>query len=317
MFSIQEIPFGPITEYRLYADSGEYVSVLPGFGAALNQVVLRKQDKLHELLDGCDSYDQLMSEGKTKFKGTKLFPFPNRIADGRYEFENNTYQFPINFPNEQNAIHGILMETVFTETARDVSTLKASLTIQYTTSGTEAGYPFKIEIKVSYTLDEAGFTCETSVQNKSAVTIPVGDGWHPYFKTGSLMDDCLLTLPVEKSYEVDSRMIPTGKTKEEVVFTTPKKIGLYRFDTGYKLAKSVTKRAFTIVEDPANQLKMKVWQEAGEGLYNYVQIYIPPDRKSIAIEPMTCLANAFNNKEGLLILSPGESRNFSFGLMLE
>lgn len=317
MFSIQELPFGSLTEYRLCNDSGEYASVLPGYGAVLNQVVLRKQGTLHEMLDGCASYEELMSEGKTKFKGTKLFPFPNRIADGMYEFENKTYHFPLNFPQEKNAIHGILMETVFAELSRNFSATQASLTIQYSTPGIDAGYPFKAVITVCYTLDAEGFSCTTTVQNNSPVNIPIGDGWHPYFKTGTLMDECFLTLPVEKSYEVDSRMIPTGKTREETFFTNPEKIGSYRFDTGYKLRESAEKRACTILENPANQLKMKIWQEAGEDKYNYVQIYIPPDRKTIAVEPMTCLANAFNNKEGLIVLAPGERRNFSFGLMLE
>ena len=42
--------------------------------------------------------------------------------------------------------------------------------------------------------------------------------------------------------------------------------------------------------------------------------YIPPDRSSIALEPMTCKANAFNNGDGLITLAPGESFEGSFGV---
>jgi aldose 1-epimerase len=39
---------------------------------------------------------------------------------------------------------------------------------------------------------------------------------------------------------------------------------------------------------------------------SYLQLYTPEDRKSIAIEPMSCIANAFNNGEGLKILEVAE-----------
>ena len=43
---------------------------------------------------------------------------------------------------------------------------------------------------------------------------------------------------------------------------------------------------------------------------SYLQLYTPPDRKSIAIEPMNCIANAFNNGIGLKLLKPGEEFNW-------
>jgi aldose 1-epimerase len=51
--------------------------------------------------------------------------------------------------------------------------------------------------------------------------------------------------------------------------------------------------------------------------YNFLQVYTPPHRNTIAIEPMTCLADAFNNKKGLIILKPSETASFSFGVKLE
>ncbi|MBQ5637653.1 MAG: aldose 1-epimerase, partial [Alistipes sp.] len=36
-----------------------------------------------------------------------LFP-PNRIENGRYEFEGRTYQYPITIEKEQNYHHGII-----------------------------------------------------------------------------------------------------------------------------------------------------------------------------------------------------------------
>jgi aldose 1-epimerase len=50
--------------------------------------------------------------------------------------------------------------------------------------------------------------------------------------------------------------------------------------------------------------------------YNYVVLYIPPDRNSIAVEPMTSSIDAFNNKEGLIILKPEEFWSASMGFSL-
>jgi hypothetical protein len=54
----------------------EYVVVIPGFGARINELVLKKDDALHSLICGSDSYEDLLTEGKLRFKEAKLFPFP-------------------------------------------------------------------------------------------------------------------------------------------------------------------------------------------------------------------------------------------------
>ena len=51
--------------------------------------------------------------------------------------------------------------------------------------------------------------------------------------------------------------------------------------------------------------------------YNYLQVFIPPLRNSIAIEPMTCNTDAFNNKEGLIILEPDQQFKASYGVSIK
>jgi aldose 1-epimerase len=50
---------------------------------------------------------------------------------------------------------------------------------------------------------------------------------------------------------------------------------------------------------------------------NYLQLYTPNDRKSIAIEPQTAPANSFNTKVGLKILQPNERYQLSWKLNLK
>ena len=49
--------------------------------------------------------------------------------------------------------------------------------------------------------------------------------------------------------------------------------------------------------------------------FPYVQLYAPPSRTSIAIEPMTGIPDAFNNGIGLKKLAPGEKFQASYDVI--
>ena len=63
--------------------------------------------------------------------------------------------------------------------------------------------------------------------------------------------------------------------------------------------------------------KLTYWQETGEGKYNFIQIFTPPHRTCIALEPMTSNIDTFNNGDGLVLLKENEqlSGNFGFGFI--
>mgnify|MGYP000125559389 CR=1 FL=1 len=75
------------------------------------------------------------------------------------------------------------------------------------------------------------------------------------------------------------------------------------------------KNAKTEITDRESNITIQLWQEAV--IYKYLQIFIPPSRSSIAVEPMSCSINAFNSKEGLIILKPKEKFSGSYGVMLQ
>lgn len=51
--------------------------------------------------------------------------------------------------------------------------------------------------------------------------------------------------------------------------------------------------------------------------YPYVKNYIPPTCNSIAIEPMTCIPDAFNNQTGLKILPSGSRLHLKVRISVE
>jgi aldose 1-epimerase len=192
----------------------------------------------------------------------------------------------------------------------------AVVTLANLYGGDVPGYPFELKVQITCSLhSKNGFTCTTEIENIGKNPAPVGDGWHPYFSLGGKVDDMLLKIPAEHQTEVDSRMIPTGKKLPVGGFETPTLIGDTLFDTGFSLPDNDT-IAVTEIHYAEKNVVLEVWQETGKGKYNYLQIYTPPSRTSIAVEPMTCNIDAFNNGEGLIVLYPGDSLKAGYGVKL-
>jgi aldose 1-epimerase len=316
MFKIVKEKFGAFTQIHLENPaSGESVSFIPDYSASINALVLRKGIHLHPIVYGCSDYEVLTDLGKRKFMGSKLFPFPNRIKDGIYSFNHEQYQLPINYPEEGHAIHGLVLEKCF-EVVNEIATEEEALvSVQYDYNGSISGYPFPYSLTIDFILNVEGFTCTSSVKNTSQNTIPVADGWHPYFTLHGLLNNFLLTIPSAELVEIDERMIPTGTLLTNAKYRKGAKIGEEAFDTCFAVApqEGIAELELT---NTISDITLVMWQETGKNKYNYIQIYTPPSRDFIAIEPMTCQPDAFNNGQGLILLEPEASVDFSFGIKL-
>jgi aldose 1-epimerase len=73
----------------------------------------------------------------------------------------------------------------------------------------------------------------------------------------------------------------------------------------------------TSLFDPIKNVMIKVWNETGYRKYNYIHLYTPPHRKSIAIEPTSSPPNSFNSEIDLIVLRPKEKISLSWGIEIE
>lgn len=281
---------------------GSRIEIIPGMGARLNSFKVSVNGSLLDVIDGYTSPNELATEYYSK--SSLLAPFPNRIADGRYMFEGKEYQLSINKPDEHNAIHGFVSDKAFSVVRSDECPEGYELVLQYQSDGVE-GFPFPFEITVTYLFtDDDRLNIKTEVKNTGDASIPIGFGWHPYFTTGADVGNLTLKLPPVKQLEADSRLIPTGAMAEVNDWAVPEKIADAVFDTGFEF---ISENREVVLSDDY----LTITISCGEG-YNYLQVFTPPWRTSIAIEPMTCAANAFNNKLGPRILQPGSGFSAEF-----
>lgn len=226
-------------------------------------------------------------------KNDILFPFPNRLSHGRYHYGGNSYQFPINEVEMNNSIHGFIREKQFFEKSREIKKKSCSLHLAKTFHG-EPYYPFPFHFEVSYYVENGLLKVTFSIKNTGSVTMPFGLGWHPYF---NVQRGDEVFLPELKEYLVDNRYIPTGDTRllGEREFVPDGNF----FNATYE----VTERDETIYKIKGTKdIEIKASKEFG-----FLQLYTPLSYSVVAIEPMTCCIDSFNNGYGLLELEPLEA----------
>lgn len=311
MFQKKEFTlFGHSAIALSHEDEKYQLTIIPQSGAQVQRLVVKGQD----LIDGFANEEEVKSNAWGK--SGLLYPFPNRLEDGKYTWLDKEYQFPINDQDTDNALHGFGMQQALTVENITLEKEQAVVELQGAYSGDLVYYPWAISIHLRYTLSlEAGFSMKLEIKNESKKPIPVGMGWHPYFWLGDNPEQAQLKLPPVAQVEIDCRMIPTGSLVAMDEFIETKKINGTQLDTGFKLFRP-GKRSEAELTIPAKGT-LKYWQESGFSKYKYLQVFIPPARKSIALEPMTCNIDAFNNKNGLVRLMPGKSLSANCGVDFE
>lgn len=146
--------------------------------------------------------------------------------------------------------------------------------------------------------------------------MPVGDGWHPYILTEAGASATQFQFESQYELPLSADYLPTDQQRTYHRFAALTAIGPPgELHECHALAGRVGIHR-TRVHDPARQLTVEVWQETGPGQYNYLQLYVPPDHRSVAVEPYTCPSDAFNSGVGLIVLAPGETRTWRMGLRL-
>jgi aldose 1-epimerase len=295
-------PSGQQVELR----HGSQVATIVEVGGGLREYLVDGQ----AVLDGY-APDEMASGGR----GQILLPWPNRLADGAYDFSGQSYQLPIDEAETRTAIHGLVRWANWS-----LSSLAADRAVARLMVHPRPGYPFALAVEVAYALDDAGLSVHTTATNVGQARLPFGLGFHPYFTVGTpLVDAARLGVPAQKYLEIDTRNLPTGRVLEVAGsafdFRQPRPIGDLHIDTCFTdLERDADGRAWISL---SGERQVRVWLDAGFG---FVQVFtgdtLVPERRrqGVAVEPMTCPANAFRSGMGLLVLEPEESFSGGWGL---
>lgn len=299
----------------MIAPSGEQIEIVHGGQRA---VVVEVGGGLREytvggrhLLDGYGP-DEMSSSGR----GQVLIPWPNRIQDGLYSFDGQEHQLPVNDVEEQDAIHGLVRwgSWIAGDRAENRVVMEHALHPQ-------PGYPFSLALSIEYELSDAGLRVRTTAVNRGPQPCPYGSGNHPYLAlTEALVDSLTLRLPARTLLRSDERGIPVERLPvggTDYDFRRPRAIGATVLDHAFTdLERGEDGRARVELWDPDEGNEVTLWVDE---THSYLMVFSGdplPDvnRRSLAVEPMTCPPNAFRTGEDVVRLEPGHSFTSSWGI---
>jgi aldose 1-epimerase len=251
------------------------------------------------------------------YSGAVLAPWPNRIGDGRYRYGDREYQLPINEPDRDTALHGLVADVTW----RPVSWSPSRVRLEYGLSPTP-GYPFALRLTMDYQLTAEGLGMRLAVENVGDVAAPYGCSIHPYLVGGAgPVDDWRLELPATRYLDVDpQRLLPVG---ERAVDGTP-----FDFRAARRIADLRIDHAFCgIAWSPQDRARAVITGADGTGVRidwdhtcPWVQIHTADrpepalDRTGLAVEPMTCPPDAFRTGRDLIRLRPGDTHEVRWHL---
>jgi aldose 1-epimerase len=290
---------------------GRQTVVLTEVGGALRDYLLDGRP----LLDGYGPEEMC-----TGARGQSLIPWPNRIKGGSYEWEGSAFQLDLSEPDKGGAIHGLTRWRNWDvgEQAED------SISFAQTLHACQ-GWPWVIDCRLDYTLDDDGLGVRISVVNRSPVPCPFGTGAHPYLSLGlpdQVIDVGLVQVPGRTYLPVDDRGIPTGHERvdgTEYDLRELQQLGARHIDVAYTdLLRDGDGRARVKLVRQDRSAAVELWVD---GTYPYLEIFtgdtLPQEhrrRTGLGVEPMTCAPDAFNSGEGLIILKPGQTHTGEWGI---
>jgi aldose 1-epimerase len=264
-----------------------------------------------ELLDGYAA-DAMVTSGR----GQVLLPWPNRIEDGAYEFDGRRHQLALTEATARNAIHGLVRWVAWTVAEREPGRIVLTHALH-----AQPGYPFPLALALEYALTDDGLRVRTTATNAGTAPCPFGAGAHPYLTLGTpTVDPLVLSVPAGTVLVSDDRGIPTGSGPvdgTERDFRTAKPIGETVLDHAFTdLERDDDGLARVHLHEPESGAGLTLWVDEA---YGYLMVFTGdplPDvnRRSLAVEPMTCPPNAFRTGEAVTRLEPGESFTGTWGL---
>jgi aldose 1-epimerase len=250
-----------------------------------------------------------------------LFPFPNRIRAGRFDWQAKSYSLPTNDSTKKNAIHGFVCQRPWRVIDQGVNAESAWITGEFHGSvdapETLPLWPADYRLRVTYRLFDHMVRIEAEADNPDTKPLPFGLGYHPYFAIAPFGgENAVVSTWAHRLWELADNL-PTGKIidiDQPRDLRTGKPISALHLDdvmTGLKpLAFDEEDHLGLagVLQNPVGTRMLTLWIGAD---FRELVLFTPPHREAFCIEPYTCTTDAINLSPrgidgGWRMLQPGE-----------
>ena len=278
-----------------------------------NLIKLRQLESELDILRTPDSLETLR-ELPECYGMPLLFPL-GRIAGAGYCWNGREYKFPLNDPDNNCNLHGLIPGQPWFFDGIDESGNKTIMTLSFTHDRQKdsfKGYPHEFKLILRYIFTPDAVVQRSEVHNQSDKPMPFGLGFHSAFNLPEATSRLMVTTGAEY-YEISqATKVPTGRR-----LPLPEALD-YRQPGGRQPGQHAAGVLTTI--QPMNDLRgavihhpeAMVTYEVDES-YNFWALWNEGGGKGFfCVEPLTCLSNAPNldlppSESGLQILQPGQS----------
>ena len=284
---------GASVERVVLRGDGTEVALIPALGNVCVAFRVRGWSVLSEPPD-----DEALRASPSRYGVPILWPWPNRVAGGRFAFRGQTYAVPT---KGEHANHGFVRDrrwdVVAQGTDADGAFVRSRVTVDH------PAFPGRLEVE--HRLTGNVLRISAVAENVGSVQMPMGFGLHPYFAVPpETRGRCTVQVPADAVWELD-RLVPTGRIVPRTDLRTPKPLG----DDAYDDVFTQLDRPFAAtLHDPVAGRSVVV---RSDGAFREHVVYAPPDRAVVCLEPYTCPTDAFNLEArgvpaGVVVLEPGE-----------
>jgi len=263
-----------------------------------------------ELLGRVENLEAAAESGSTA--GIPLLhPWANRLAGLEYRAAGRDVRLDgaspiLHFDSKGLPIHGVPWSKLPWEvTASRADTIEARLA--WTGPELLAVFPFPHALELRVALTPGSLSLETTLFAGPGAAVPVAFGFHPYFVLPGSRPQWRLRLPSMRRLQLDANGIPTGREEAAPAMDAPLADGSW--DDGFALEGETATLGIT-----GGGLAISV--DFLEG-FGYAQVYAPPGKPFVALEPMTAPTSALTTGRGLRIVAPGDRDRTAFRIRVE
>ena len=285
-----------------------------------------------QALDG--GAEDFAGDAAFSFGCAVLAPYANRIrgkpvGPGRAletQVLGRTVRLPRNWGGkapgaEQYAMHGLILDRAVDrlEPRSDAGTETVAGFID---AGDFGGrWLSRTDLEIAVALHADALELRVTARNAGEETLPMGIGCHPYFALPSgRREQARVHVPARRRLEVNNydEVLPTGRLLDvqggPYDLSPPEGAalgGLYLDDCFVDLQKDREGRTAAQITDPAGGYGLRIVAHSPE--VSAVQVYAPPDKPFVVLEPQFNWADPFGPEwpagaaTGMALLQPGEA----------
>ncbi|MCC6157732.1 MAG: hypothetical protein IT350_06730 [Deltaproteobacteria bacterium] len=243
-----------------------------------------------------------------------MFPYSNRIRDGRFSFEGVAYQLR---DAERHALHGDVRERPWRIVPVEPESLRpAACSFVFDSRDfSDFNYPFPMTISITWLATRGAVRGFGRILNVGDRAMPIGGGFHPYFSRdpAGIGDDLQLRFHAPHIYDMEpGTPLPVaiadararGLDFRRSRFTP---FGLDHCFGGWD--------GRAILNWPKTGISLRI-HTAPAGWFDHLVVYSPVGRSFVAVEPAANANDGYNLVERMpgaypiKTLAPGESAAF-------